>query len=64
MAMTNRPEFNRLILQIERELVAQAHLRRLLTTANTTVAGHQQELRAVEARLTRTRRVNRRPAQH
>ena len=48
-------EFHRLILQIERDAVAQAHLRRLLTMAATTLAGHREELRAVKARIRRLR---------
>jgi hypothetical protein len=58
MANTDRAEFKRLILQIERDLVSQAHLRTLLTHADTTAADHVQELRTVDARLKRTRRVN------
>jgi hypothetical protein len=58
MAITDRTDFQRLILQIERDLVSQAHLRTLLTDAETSAADHVQELRIVEARLKRTRRVN------
>ena len=58
MAITDRAEFKRLILQIERDLMSQAHLRTLLTHADTTVADHVQELRTVDARLKRTRRVD------
>ena len=58
MATTNRTEFKRLILQIERDLLAETHLRTLLTAATTTIAGHRQELRSVEARIKRTRRLN------
>jgi hypothetical protein len=58
MAITDRAEFKRLILQIERDLVSQAHLRTLVTHAETTVADHVRELRTVEARLKRPRRVN------
>jgi hypothetical protein len=62
MANTDRSEFKRLILQIERDLLAQAYLRERLTTAGDTVAGHRQELRRVRARLTRSGRVSRAPA--
>jgi len=55
MPTPDRAEFKRLILQIERDLLAQARLRTLLTSAGETVAGHKQDLRTVEARL-RTRR--------
>jgi biotin operon repressor len=58
MDTSDRAEFNRLILQIERDLVSQAHLRTLLGHASTTVAYHLQELRTVEARIRRTRRVS------
>jgi hypothetical protein len=47
-------ERDRLILQIERALVSQAHLRRLLATAKITLTEHQQDLRTVEARIKRT----------
>jgi hypothetical protein len=57
MPITDRVEFKRLILQIERDLVSQAHLRTLLTDAETTAADHVQELRTVDARLKRIRRV-------
>jgi hypothetical protein len=50
------PEFQRLILQIERDLLAQANLRVLLTAANTTLAGHRQELQSVTARMKRVHR--------
>ena len=58
MAISDRAEFTRLILQIERDLLSQAQLRTLLTDAATTVAGHRRELRTIEARLKRTRPVN------
>jgi hypothetical protein len=59
MAMTDRAELKRLLLQIERDLLSQAHLRALLTQADTTVAGHRRELRAVKARISRSRDVPR-----
>jgi hypothetical protein len=55
MAMTDRAEFTRLILQIERDLLSQAQLRTLLTAAGAAVADHRRELRRIEARLTRGR---------
>jgi hypothetical protein len=58
MPRTNRSEFKRLILQIERDLLAETHLRTLLAAASTTMAGRRLELRALEARLKRTRPVN------
>jgi hypothetical protein len=50
---TNRAEFKRLILQIERDLLAQARLRTLLAAADATVVGHRQELQTVKARIKR-----------
>jgi hypothetical protein len=58
MAMTHHTDFKRLILQIERDLVSQAHLRTLLTHAETTVVDHVRELRTVEAHLKHMRHVN------
>lgn len=54
MSITDRAKFRRLILQLERDMLAQAHLRVLLNTADTTVAGHRQQLRTVSARIKRT----------
>jgi hypothetical protein len=51
MAPTDRAEFSRLILQIERDVMDQARLRTLLSAADTTAAEHRQELRTVEARI-------------
>jgi hypothetical protein len=56
MAMTDRAEFNRLLVQIERDLVAQANLRALLTEAGTTVATHRSDLQTIKARINRLRR--------
>ena len=57
MATTNRPtEFRRVILKIERDLVAQAQLRALLAVADKTVADDRQTLRTVKARMQRARR--------
>jgi hypothetical protein len=52
-AMTDRARFTGLILRIERGLLAQAQLRTLLAAADTTVAGHRQELRSLKARIAR-----------
>ena len=54
MPTTDPAKFKQLILQIERDVLAQAHLRMLLTTADTTVADHRQQLRTVKARIKRT----------
>ena len=51
--MTDRARSTRLILQIERDLQAQAQLRVLLTAADATVAGHREELRNLKARIAR-----------
>jgi hypothetical protein len=59
MSNTDRTVFKRLILQIERDLLAQAQLRILLAAANTTIAGDREELRSVKARIGRTQRVRR-----
>jgi hypothetical protein len=56
LARTDRAEFKRLTLEIERDLLSRAHLRALLVTANAAVEGHQQDLRALKARLARARR--------
>jgi hypothetical protein len=56
MSMKDRAEFKRLLLQIERDLVAQAQLRTLLIAADTTIADHRQHLRDVKARLKRSER--------
>jgi hypothetical protein len=51
--MTDRAEFERLILRLERDLAAQMHLRVLLTAADTTVAGRRRELRNLKAQMAR-----------
>jgi hypothetical protein len=56
MAMTDHAEFNRLLVQIERDLVAQANLRALLTEAGTTVATHRSDLQTIKTRINRLRR--------
>ena len=50
MTALDLTEFEQLILQIERDLVAQAHLRTLLAVADSTVAGHKRDLRTETAR--------------
>jgi hypothetical protein len=57
MSTKDRNEFKRLVLQIERDLAAQANLRALLTSAGTTVTDHRQELRTVSARIKRAKRA-------
>ena len=51
--VADRIELQRLILQIERDVVAQANLRTLLAAADATVVGHRHELRTVQARIKR-----------
>jgi len=51
--VTDRTELQRLALQIERDLLARANFRTLLALADTTVAGHRQELRTIKARIKR-----------
>ena len=60
MGQTDRAELKRLLLHIERDLLAQAQLRTLLTAADQTVAAHREKLRSVKARVKRTRRVKKR----
>jgi hypothetical protein len=49
--VTDRDDYKRLILQIERAVVARASLRTLLAAADATVAGYRQQLRTIKARL-------------
>ena len=51
--MTDRAELTRLILQVERDLAAQASLRTLLAAADATVVGRRRELQNVKARIKR-----------
>jgi hypothetical protein len=46
-------EVRRLALQLERDVVARAHLRQLLTTTDSTITGDRVQLRALRARLKR-----------
>ena len=49
-------EVQRLILQIERDLLKQSRLKTMLLTASETVADHRQELRTVKTRMARAGR--------
>jgi hypothetical protein len=51
--ITDRAELKRLILQLERDLVAQAALKSLLGAADVAVADSEHELRVAKARIKR-----------
>jgi len=51
--MTYRGASRRLMLQLERDLVAQAQFRVLLTAADATVADRRRQLRNLKARFAR-----------
>lgn len=51
--VTDRDDSKRLVLQIERAIAARTSLRTLLAAAEATVAGYQQQLRTINARLAR-----------
>ena len=55
MTTPHRTELLRLILQTQRDLVAQTQLRTLLAVAEKTVAEDRRQLRAFKARIKRTR---------
>jgi hypothetical protein len=55
MAITDFAELKQLMLQIERDLLAQAQLRTLLSAADATVAARRQRLRVIKARIKRAR---------
>ena len=57
MATTNRAEFKRVILKIERDLFAQAHLRTLLTALDQVLADDQKELKAIKTRIRQARHL-------
>jgi hypothetical protein len=57
MTASDRAGINRLMLQVERDLVAQARLRTLLVDADSTVAIHRRELRIMKARIRRDSRL-------
>jgi hypothetical protein len=52
---TNRAQFSRVMLIVERELLALAHLRDLLTTASTATDRHRKKRRRVKSRIKQTR---------
>lgn len=51
--MSDRAQLRRLVLRLERDVLAQAQLRALLATADVAVAGHRQEVRSLKARMAR-----------
>ena len=53
VAVTDRAQLMRLVLRLERDVLAQAQLRALLATADVAVAGHRQEVRNLKARIAR-----------
>jgi hypothetical protein len=54
-------EVRQLILHIERDVLAQTHLKNMLAAAGVTLAGHKEDLRTVNARMVRAgRRATRR----
>jgi hypothetical protein len=53
MATTNRAEFKRLVLKIERDLFAQGRLKALLLAVDTALANDRQQLQAVKTRIKR-----------
>jgi hypothetical protein len=55
MAATDFAELKQLMLQIERDLLAQSQLRTLLSAADATVAVRRQRLRVIRARIKRAR---------
>ena len=55
-------EYKRLILNIERDLLAQTRLRALLNVADDTIAGHRQDLCNTRARMKRVAPPKRRLA--
>jgi hypothetical protein len=50
--MNDRDEIRRLILQIERGVLARAQLKVLVTAATSALTGHRRTLRALQARIT------------
>ena len=51
---TDLHQLQRLTLRIERNLLKQSYLETILKAARTAIAGHRQELRALQTRMTRT----------
>jgi hypothetical protein len=62
MTVSDRAGINRLMLQVERDLVAQARLRTLLVDADLTVAIHRRELRIMKLQIRRNSRLRTQPA--
>jgi hypothetical protein len=55
MAITDFAELKQLMLQIERDLLAQSQLRTLLSAADAAIAVRRQRLRVIKARIKRAR---------
>ena len=55
MATSNRAEFERLILKIERELLTESQMKALSAVAEVTVPDDPKALVAIKARIKRTR---------
>jgi hypothetical protein len=55
MASTDFAELKQLMLQIERDLLAQSQLRTLLSATDASVAVRRQRLRVIKARIKRAR---------
>jgi hypothetical protein len=53
--MTDRAEFRRLTLKLERDLTARVQLRALVIAADATVAGGRRDLQNLRARMARSR---------
>ncbi len=53
LPMTDRVLLCRLVLQVERDRLAQTQLRRLLLSAGITLAGRQRDVRNLKARMAR-----------
>jgi predicted HAD superfamily phosphohydrolase YqeG len=51
--MTDRAQLTRLILQIERDVLARAQLKTLVTDADATIAGRRRDLRNLKTRMAR-----------
>jgi len=55
MVIDDPKEIRRLVLQFERDVAAQQHLRALLTTADAQVRDRQAAVRRITARIKRTK---------
>jgi hypothetical protein len=62
-ATTDFNEVQRLILQIERDLLKESRLKTLLLSAGGVVSDHRQELRTAKARMVRAASARKRPVQ-